>query len=89
MLTTLETQMTPQDFLIGDEISVTGKWVPRAPGGLFRKSPDSNDLLREWEDIHADARSDKGVLQTEINHAIGGGKSGNSGDCGGILLGEN
>jgi len=72
MQTTLEPKkMTRQDFQIGDEISVTGKWTPRTPGGLFRKSPDSADFLKEWEDIHADARADKGVLQTEINHAIG------------------
>lgn len=63
--------MTDTTFKIGSEISVTGKWVPRAPGGLFRKSPDTADLLQEWEDIHADARASAGVLQTEINHAIG------------------
>ena len=63
--------MTQDAFKIGGEISVTGKWVPRTPGGFFRKSPDSADLLKEWDDIHADARADKGVLQTEINHAIG------------------
>ena len=55
----------------GAEISVTGKWVPRAAGGLFRKSPDSEDLLKEWADIHADACADAGVLHTEINHAVG------------------
>jgi len=63
--------MTRQDFQIGDEISVTGKWIPRTPGGLFRKSPDSSELLKEWEDIHSEARASDGVLQTEINHAIG------------------
>lgn len=56
---------------IGTEISVTGKWVPRAEGGLFRKSPDSADMLKEWEDIHASAKADPGVLATEINHAVG------------------
>jgi quinol monooxygenase YgiN len=56
---------------IGNEISVTGKWRPRAPGGLFRKSPDADDLLKEWEDIHSDARADSGILQSEINHAVG------------------
>ena len=71
MLTKMENKVTREDFRIGGEISVTGKWVPRAPGGLFRKSPDSTDLREEWEDIHSDARADKGVLQTEINHAIG------------------
>jgi quinol monooxygenase YgiN len=55
----------------GTEISVTGRWVPKTAGGLFRKSPDSADMLREWEDIHAGAKADPGVLSTEINHAVG------------------
>jgi quinol monooxygenase YgiN len=64
------------DFLaepskIGAEISVTGKWVPREEGGRFRKSPDAAEMLREWEDIHAAAKADAGVLTTEINHAVG------------------
>ena len=56
---------------IGNEISITGKWVPKTPGGLFRKSPDSKDMLTEWEDIHAGARAAPGILATEINHAVG------------------
>ena len=56
---------------IGDEISVTGKWTPTKPGGLFRTSPESKEMLNEWEDIHAGARTDSGVLSTEINHAVG------------------
>ncbi|MFT5434490.1 MAG: hypothetical protein ACI9OJ_005203, partial [Myxococcota bacterium] len=56
---------------IGEEISVTGKWVPSRPGRLFRKSPDSVAMLTEWEDIHSDARADSGLLSTEINHAVG------------------
>ncbi len=56
---------------IGTEISVTGKWVPTKPGGRFRKSAESTEMLREWEDIHADAKADPGVLSTEINHAVG------------------
>ena len=56
---------------IGQEISVTGKWVPTKPGGLFRKSAESKDMLSEWEDIHTGARADNGVLSTEINHAVG------------------
>jgi quinol monooxygenase YgiN len=56
---------------LGPEISVTGKLVPSRKGGLFRKSPDSKEMLQEWEDIHADARADSGVLSTEINHAVG------------------
>jgi quinol monooxygenase YgiN len=56
---------------IGEEISVTGKWVPMKPGGRFRKSAESEEMLQEWEDIHAGARGDTGVLSTEINHAVG------------------
>ena len=56
---------------IGPEISVTGKWVPIKPGGLFRKSHESKEMLKEWEDIHLGAKSDPGVLSTEINHAVG------------------
>ena len=72
---TRTTQPLP-DFLaeaskIGDEISVTGKWVPTKPGGRFRSSAESKEMLKEWEDIHAGARADDGVLSTEINHAVG------------------
>jgi len=56
---------------IGSEISVTGKWVPTKPGGRFRKSAESREMLQEWEDIHAGAAADAGVLSTEINHAVG------------------
>ena len=60
-----------QPSKIGQEISVTGKWVPTKPGGLFRTSAESKDMLNEWEDIHAGAKADNGVLSTEINHAVG------------------
>ena len=56
---------------IGTEISITGKWIPAKKGGLFRKSAESKEMLKEWEDIHVGARSDDGVLSTEINHAVG------------------
>jgi quinol monooxygenase YgiN len=56
---------------IGSEISVTGKWVPSKPGGRFRTSEESREMLAEWEDIHAGARESAGVLSTEINHAVG------------------
>ncbi len=56
---------------LGDEISITGKWVPSQPGGRFRSSEESREMLREWEDIHAGARTSPGVLSTEINHAVG------------------
>ncbi len=56
---------------IGQEISVTGKWIPTKQGGLFRKSAESKEMLKEWGDIHAGAKGDAGVLSTEINHALG------------------
>ena len=56
---------------MGQEISVIGKWIPTKPGGLFRKSAESKEMLKEWEDIHAGAKADLGVLSTEINHAVG------------------
>jgi quinol monooxygenase YgiN len=56
---------------IGQEISVTGKWIPTRKGGLFRRSAESKEMLKEWEDIHAGAKGDTGVLSTEINHAVG------------------
>ena len=56
---------------LGQEISVTGKWIPTKKGGLFRKSAESKEMLKEWEDIHTDAKGDAGVLSTEINHAVG------------------
>ena len=60
-----------QPSRIGAEISVTGKWIPSRRGGRFRKTAESTDMLAEWEDIHAGARSHPGVLSTEINHAVG------------------
>ena len=56
---------------LGGEISITGKWVPTKPSGFFGKSAESEEMLREWNDIHADARQSPGVLATEINHAVG------------------
>ncbi len=60
-----------QPLRIGTEIGITGKWVPKHPGGLFRKSADSKEMLQEWEDIHVGAKAADGVLLTEINHAVG------------------
>ena len=64
------------DFLaqptkLGQEISITGKWLPLKKGGLFRKSAESKKMLQEWEDIHSGAKQHSGMLATEINHAIG------------------
>jgi quinol monooxygenase YgiN len=57
--------------LLGDEIAITGKWVPSKPGGRFRTTEESREMLQEWEDIHQGARTSDGVLSTEINHAVG------------------
>ena len=57
---------------IGQEISITGKWVPTNQGGFFRKSAESKEMLKEWEDIHIGAKGDAGLLSSEINHAVGG-----------------
>jgi len=64
------------DFLaeptkLGQEISITGKWIPTKKGGLFRKSAESKEMLKEWEDIHYGAKNHDGMLSTEINHAVG------------------
>lgn len=64
------------DFLaelprLGTEISITGKWIPSKPGGRFRKTEESREMLAEWEEIHANARAHPGVLATEVNHAVG------------------
>ncbi|MDX2360871.1 MAG: hypothetical protein QNK23_08700 [Crocinitomicaceae bacterium] len=56
---------------LGTEISITGKWVPTKKGGMFRKSAESREMLKEWEDIHTEAKNHKGILSTEINHAVG------------------
>lgn len=56
---------------IGSEISITGKWVPTKVGGIFRKSAESSEMLKEWDEIHMDAKGNPGVLSTEINHAVG------------------
>lgn len=56
---------------LGQEISVTGKWIPTKQGGRFRRTDESKEMLTEWEDIHAAAKRDPGVLSTEINHAVG------------------
>jgi len=56
---------------IGEEISITGKWVPTKKGRIFRKSAESKEMLNEWGDIHIEAKNHEGILSTEINHAVG------------------
>lgn len=56
---------------LGQEISITGKWVPTKKSRFLGRSFESKAMLRVWEEIHADAKADAGVLSTEINHAGG------------------
>ena len=64
-------QFLSEPAKLGEEISITGKWIPTKKGGLFKKSKESKEMLIEWEDIHAEAKAHDGMLSTEINHAIG------------------
>ena len=64
-------QFLAEPTKLGMEISITGKWIPSKKGGLFRKSAESKEMLKEWEDIHIDAKGHQGILSTEINHAVG------------------
>ena len=64
-------QFLSETTKLDQEISITGKWIPTKKSGLFRKSAESREMLKEWEDIHQGARSHEGMLSTEINHAVG------------------
>lgn len=64
-------QFLSETSKIDKEISITGKWIPTKKGGLFRKSAESKEMLKEWEDIHVEAKNHQGILSTEINHAVG------------------
>ncbi|MDA0797625.1 MAG: hypothetical protein O2826_07500 [Chloroflexi bacterium] len=55
---------------IGQEISVTGKWIPTPKSGLFSKSPASTEMLKVWEDIRAISQTDPGLLSIEINYVV-------------------
>ena len=55
---------------IGEEISITGKWVLRAAGGLFRASPDAEALRQEWADIHADADYRRHLARVLVERAV-------------------
>lgn len=57
---------------LGDEISVTGKWMPKRSGRLFRRSPDSRPMLEALDALQNAASSDPDVLSTEINRSVGG-----------------
>ena len=53
-------QFLSEPTQIGEEISITGKWIPVKKGGLFKKSKESKE-----------AKAHDGMLSTEINHLIG------------------
>jgi hypothetical protein len=56
---------------IGTEISITGKWVATQKSSFFRKSTEYNEMLKEWDGIHMEARQHEGMMSTEIDPAIG------------------
>lgn len=56
---------------IGDEISITGKWIPTNKSNFFKSSTESKEILKEWEDIHLGAKRHEGILSTGINHVVG------------------
>ena len=56
---------------IGSEISITGKWVATKKSRFFRKSAEYKEMLKEWDNIHQEAKMHQGMLSTEINPAIG------------------
>ncbi|MFY0645122.1 MAG: hypothetical protein JXR19_11725 [Bacteroidia bacterium] len=60
-----------ENIMLGNEISITGKWMPKSNSVFFKKSEDSREMLVEWENIHEDAKNHEGMLSTEINHAVG------------------
>jgi len=56
---------------LGQEISITGKWIPTKRGRLFRQSAESIEMKKEWEKIHVGSKDQANLLSTEINHAVG------------------
>lgn len=56
---------------LGTQISLTGKWIPTKPAGLFWKTAESKAMRKAWEDIRADAQGILGVRSTEINEGVG------------------
>ncbi len=55
---------------LGPQISVTGKWIPTKPGGLFGKSAESRAMRKAWEDIRAGGQGVPEVRSTEINDGV-------------------
>ena len=60
-----------EDVQTGTEISITGKWISTQKSKFFRKSSEYKEMLKEWDDIHQEAKQHEGMLSTEINPAIG------------------
>ncbi|NQW27231.1 MAG: hypothetical protein HQ474_05200 [Flammeovirgaceae bacterium] len=60
-----------QPTKIGEEISITGKWVPKGKGGLFGKSKEANIMMKEWKIILELSKNEPAILSTEINLGVG------------------
>ncbi len=58
---------------LGDEISVTGKWIPKRSGWPLRRSPDLKPMIEAVDALQRAAESDDGVLLSEVNRSVGGG----------------
>ncbi|MDG0868134.1 hypothetical protein [Candidatus Lucifugimonas marina] len=58
--------------LIGDEISLTGKWTPKTSSRFFGRSNDSEGMHSALTSLLAIAESDPRVLTFELNDTIGG-----------------
>ena len=65
-------QFLEEPPLIGDEISLTGKWVPKSRGLPFVTSSDAKLTLSEWQAIFRTGSEHTGVLLAEINRSVGG-----------------
>jgi len=60
-----------EETKIGNEISITGKWIATKKSGFFRKSEEYKEMLKEWDSIHQEAKMHHGMLATEIDPAVG------------------
>lgn len=60
-----------EETKIGTEISITGKWVATKKSSFFKKSAEYKEMLKEWDDIHQEAKQHQGMLSTEIDPSIG------------------
>lgn len=56
---------------LGPEISLTGKWSPKSPNTLFKRSTDSTQMHEHLKSIHNKAQEVSGVLSASINQGVG------------------